>query len=49
MAQPGLQKKTSTKTEDTSSLKGTLISVFLVGLFLIITWVGVFYLFMDRF
>lgn len=36
------------KTEDRSSLKGTLASVFLLGFFLIITWVGVYFLFLDR-
>ncbi|MGM0899845.1 cytochrome c oxidase subunit 2A [Mesobacillus maritimus] len=49
MAQPGLEKRTSTKVEDQSSLKGTLASVFLLGFFLIITWVGVFLLFVNRF
>ncbi|WP_053363914.1 cytochrome c oxidase subunit 2A [Bacillus sp. FJAT-27251] len=49
MAQPGLQKKTKIKVEDSSSLKGTLASVFLLGFFLIVTWVGVFYLFVERF
>lgn len=49
MAQPQLEKKTSTKLEDKSTLKGTLASVFLLGFFLIITWVGVFFLFLDRF
>ncbi|WP_246861316.1 cytochrome c oxidase subunit 2A [Bacillus sp. REN3] len=49
MAQPGYGKKTNTKVEDQSSLKGTLVSVFLLGFFLIITWVGVYFLFLDRF
>jgi hypothetical protein len=49
MAQPGLQKKAKIKVEDSSSLKGTLASVFLLGFFLIITWFGVFYLFVERF
>ena len=49
MSQPGLESKTSTKVEDESSLKGTLASVFMLGFFLIITWVGVFYLFVNRF
>ena len=40
------QKKT--KIEDSSSLKGTLASVFLLGFFLIATWVGVYFLFLDR-
>ena len=49
MAQPQLEKKPSTKVEDQSSLKGTLASVFLLGFFLIVTWVGVFFLFLERF
>lgn len=49
MAQPGIGKKTNTKVEEQSSLKGTLASVFLLGFFLIITWVGVYFLFLDRF
>lgn len=49
MAQPGIRKKAHTKVEDQSSLKGTLASVFLLGFFLIITWVGVYFLFVDRF
>ena len=49
MAQPEIRKKTSTKVEDNSSLKGTLASVFLLGFFLIITWVGVYLLFLNRF
>ena len=40
--------KTQLKTEDSSSLKGTLVSVFLLGFFLIISWVGVFLLFLER-
>ncbi|MDF0727888.1 cytochrome c oxidase subunit 2A [Cytobacillus sp. S13-E01] len=36
------------KIEDSSSLKGTLASVFLLGFFLIATWVGVYFLFLDR-
>ncbi|MFT4414159.1 cytochrome c oxidase subunit 2A [Fredinandcohnia humi] len=43
--------KTKTKTkieDDRTSLKGTLASVFLLGLFLIVTWLGVYFLFMDR-
>ncbi|MFS0863327.1 cytochrome c oxidase subunit 2A [Fredinandcohnia sp. 179-A 10B2 NHS] len=41
--------KTKMKTEDErTSLKGTLASVFLLGLFLLVTWLGVYFLFMDR-
>lgn len=49
MAQPGIRKNANTKVEDSSSLKGTLASVFLLGFFLIITWVGVYFLFVERF
>lgn len=49
MAQPSIGKETKTKIEEESSLKGTLASVFLLGFFLIITWVGVYFLFLDRF
>ncbi|WP_127588540.1 cytochrome c oxidase subunit 2A [Paenibacillus koleovorans] len=31
-----------------SSLKGTLVSVLLLGLFLVLVWVGVFALFASR-
>ncbi len=41
-------KKLKSKVEDRSSLKGTLASVFLLGFFLIVTWVGVYFLFLDR-
>lgn len=50
MAKTELRSKTHVpaKTEDSSSLKGTLASVFFVGFFLIITWVGVYFLYLDR-
>jgi hypothetical protein len=35
--------------EDSSSLKGTLASVFFLGIFLVVTWVSVYFLFLDRF
>lgn len=52
MAEPKVQTNTNTtrnvpqKKEE--SLKGTLVSVFLLGGFLILTWVGVFALYMTR-
>ncbi|WP_174733951.1 cytochrome c oxidase subunit 2A [Mesobacillus harenae] len=49
MAQPQLHKKTNSKLEETNSLKGTLASVILLGFFIIFTWVGVYFLFLDRF
>ncbi|MFC4322725.1 cytochrome c oxidase subunit 2A [Litchfieldia salsa] len=30
------------------TLRGTLASVFLLGFFLIATWLGVYFLFLDR-
>ncbi|WP_163100944.1 cytochrome c oxidase subunit 2A [Peribacillus alkalitolerans] len=48
MAQPELKNKTKTQIEDHSSLKGTLASVFILGFFLVITWVSVYFLFLDR-
>ncbi|PLR77200.1 cytochrome c oxidase subunit 2A [Bacillus sp. V3-13] len=49
MAKTELHNQTKTEIEDSSSLKGTLASVFLLGFFLIVTWVSVYYLFLDRF
>lgn len=49
MAKPELKTNQKTQVEDRSSLKGTLASVFLLGLFIIVSWVSVYYLFVDRF
>ncbi|MGF2616809.1 cytochrome c oxidase subunit 2A [Rossellomorea vietnamensis] len=49
MANPQLNHKTKVKTEDSSSLKGTFAAVLFLGLFLILSWFGVFYIFIDRF
>ncbi|HYK73920.1 MAG TPA: cytochrome c oxidase subunit 2A [Pseudoneobacillus sp.] len=35
--------------EDSASLKGTLASVFLLGFFIIVSWVSVYFLFVERF
>ncbi|WP_409301295.1 cytochrome c oxidase subunit 2A [Peribacillus sp. SCS-155] len=48
MASPKLKTKTAIKEDVHSSLKGTLASVFLLGTILIITWVSVYILFLDR-
>lgn len=48
MARAELKNNTKTEIEDSSSLKGTLASVFLLGFFLIVTWVSVYFLFLDR-
>ncbi|MCR8629730.1 MULTISPECIES: cytochrome c oxidase subunit 2A [Paenibacillus] len=34
--------------QEDSSLKGTLVAVMLLGAFLVLTWVGVFVLFIAR-
>ncbi|MCD4839107.1 MULTISPECIES: cytochrome c oxidase subunit 2A [Neobacillus] len=49
MAKTELKTNQKTQVEDRSSLKGTLASVFLLGLFIIVSWVSVYYLFVDRF
>jgi hypothetical protein len=36
------------KTDEQTSLKGTLVSVFFLGVFIVISWVSVFYLFVAR-
>jgi hypothetical protein len=41
-----LQQKT--KIEDQSSLKGTLTSVFFLGAFIIVSWIVVYSLFLER-
>ena len=48
MAKPELSRKTIVKTEKPSNLRGTLASVFILGAFLIVTWVGVYFLFLSR-
>lgn len=48
MTMPKIETEKKIKVEDSSSLKGTLASVFLLGFFLIVTWVGVYFLFLDR-
>lgn len=47
MSKPELQKQTTPETEE-SSLKGTLVSVIILGLFLLISWFGVWYIFISR-
>ncbi|MCP8968806.1 cytochrome c oxidase subunit 2A [Ectobacillus ponti] len=46
MAKPELAK--GTKVESQSSLKGTLTAVFLLGAFLIFTWLSVYAIFIER-
>lgn len=49
MANTELKTKQKTEVEDSSSLKGTLISVFFLGIFIIVTWVSVYFLYLNRF
>lgn len=49
MVKTELGNKTKTEVEDSSSLKGTAASVFLLGFFLVAVWVSVYFLFVDRF
>jgi len=46
MAKPELNQKT--QVEDSGSLKGTLASVGILGLIIIISWFGAFNLFLNR-
>ncbi|MEW9049889.1 MAG: cytochrome c oxidase subunit 2A [Neobacillus sp.] len=49
MAKAELKTSQKTEIEDSSSLKGTLASVFFLGVFIIVTWVSVYFLFVNRF
>ncbi|MET3292317.1 cytochrome c oxidase subunit 2A [Brevibacillus fluminis] len=45
MGRPGAPKRNENETD---SLKGTLVSVLLLGAFIVVTWLAVFYLFLER-
>ncbi|WP_044336413.1 hypothetical protein [Rossellomorea aquimaris] len=49
MVKPELHQKTEVKVEESTSLKGTFTSVLFLGGFLVLTWLGVFLLFINRF
>ncbi|MCA1058387.1 cytochrome c oxidase subunit 2A [Rossellomorea aquimaris] len=49
MGKPELRQKTEVKLKDSNSLKGTFTSVLVLGGFLVLTWLGVFFLFLNRF
>lgn len=49
MAKAELKTNQKTEVEDSSSLKGTLVSVFFLGAFIVVSWVSVYYLFVKRF
>lgn len=50
MPEPQLNKANMQipEKEDTNTLKGTFISVMLLGGFIIVTWIGVWALFLSR-
>lgn len=45
---PELEKKEKTDKAEETDLKGTFISVGILGLFIIVSWAGVWYLFISR-
>lgn len=49
MQKTELDRQQSIKVEDTSSLKGTLVSVFLVGVVILFFWIAVYSVFSSRF
>lgn len=49
MVNTELHTHAKTKVEDQSSLKGTLASVLLLGLFIVASWVSVYFIFLNRF
>jgi hypothetical protein len=49
MAKVEMKTKQKPEIEDSSSLKGTLASVFFLGIFIVVTWISVYYLFVERF
>ncbi|WP_416148579.1 cytochrome c oxidase subunit 2A [Salipaludibacillus sp. HK11] len=50
MSQTELKKhhKPSTKEEEASSLKGTLVFVLFLGGFILVSWFAIFYIFLAR-
>ncbi|MCF3941548.1 cytochrome c oxidase subunit 2A [Oceanobacillus alkalisoli] len=42
------KKQLESSPENEPNLKGTLISVSVVGIFILVTWFGVFMLFLSR-
>lgn len=42
------QKKQQTESQESFDLRGTLISVGVLGVFIIVSWLGVWYLFISR-
>ncbi|MDI3256372.1 MAG: cytochrome c oxidase subunit 2A [Kyrpidia sp.] len=48
MAQTSVSKTREHREEHAISLRGTLASVFIMGIFLLLAWLGVFILFLAR-
>ncbi|GIO28416.1 cytochrome c oxidase subunit 2A [Ornithinibacillus bavariensis] len=42
------EKKKANHNEEKSDLKGTFVSVMILGVFLVISWIGAFTLFLSR-
>ena len=49
MGKPELRQKPLMKVKESNTLKGTFASVLFLGGFLVLTWIGVFILFLNRF
>lgn len=49
MAQPKHKTDGKVSVEENTNLKGTLVSVFLVGAIIVATWVSVYFVYLDRF
>lgn len=49
MAQPKHKTNGKATADESTNLKGTLVSVFLVGAIIVATWVSVYFVYLDRF
>ncbi len=49
MGKPELRQKSVMKVKESNTLKGTFTSVLFLGGFLVLTWIGVFIIFLNRF
>ncbi|MGN1402488.1 MAG: cytochrome c oxidase subunit 2A [Bacillus sp. (in: firmicutes)] len=48
MTQPHRKKEMETQDHDQASLKGTLASVSVLGIIIVITWISLYVLFLNR-
>lgn len=49
MAQPKQKANGKASMEESTNLKGTLVSVFFVGFVIVAAWAGVYFLYLNRF